>query len=88
MLVERSSLCGVTRRTPATSHFTYSVLPVSPRGHEVQTAVDAVVLHMPPVQAALVGEVLPELLVDVRRAHAPRVLAVDGVPKPGRVHYR
>lgn len=42
VLVERSSLCGVTRRTPATSHFTYSVLPVSPRGHEVQTTVSCI----------------------------------------------
>lgn len=40
-------------------------LPLSKRGDEVQTAVDSVVLDVLPVQAALVPEVLLELLVDI-----------------------
>lgn len=40
-------------------------VPVAERGNEVQAAVDSVVLDVPPVQAALVSEVLLKLLVDV-----------------------
>lgn len=40
-------------------------LPMAERGDEVQAAVDTVVLYVPPVQAALVSEVLLKLLVDV-----------------------
>lgn len=60
---------------------------VAPGGHEVQAAVDPVVLDVAPVQAALVGEVLTELVVDVIGADLPAVLAVDGVAKTGRVDY-
>lgn len=59
-----------------------------PRWHEVQAAVYPIVLHVPSVEPALVREVLAELLVDVRGADSPRVLAVDGVPEPWRVYYR
>lgn len=44
------------------------------RGDEVQAAVDSVVLDVPPVQAALVSEVLLKLLVDV----VLQVLPADG----------
>lgn len=59
-----------------------------PRRHKVKTAMHTVVLHVPSVESTLVREVLSELFVDVGRAHAPRVLAVDRVAEPGRVHYR
>lgn len=62
-------------------------LPVAPGRNEVQAAVDPVVLNVAPVQAALVGEVLPELVVDVVRAHLPALLAVHGVPEARRVDY-
>lgn len=41
------------------------VVPVAERRDEVEAAVDSVVLDVPPVQAALVSEVLLKLLVDV-----------------------
>lgn len=47
---------------------------------------NTIILNVPPVQAALVGEVLPELFVDVLRTHPPAVLAVDRVAEPGCVH--
>lgn len=40
-------------------------VPVAERGDEVQAAVDSVVLDVPPVQAALISEILLKLLVDV-----------------------
>lgn len=61
---------------------------MSPRWYKVQQTVHPIVLDVPPVQPALVGKVLPELLVDVLRTHPPTVLAVDRVPKAGRVHDR
>lgn len=40
-------------------------IPVAVRGHEVQAAVDAVVLYVLAIQSALVREVLAKLFVDV-----------------------
>ena len=65
-----------------------NTLPVPVRWHEVQQAVHPVVLYVAPVQPALVGKVLAELLVDVLRADAPAVLAVDRVAEAGRVDDR
>ena len=42
-----------------------SVVPVAKRRDEVEAAVDSVVLDVPPVQPALISEVLLKLLVDV-----------------------
>lgn len=55
------------------------------RRYEIQTTVHAIVLNVLSVQSALVGKVLPKLFVNVRRAHAPTLLAIDGVAKAGRV---
>lgn len=62
--------------------------PVSPRRHKVEAAVDPVVLDVAPIQAALVGEVLAELLVNILGAHSPAVLAVDGIPESRSVDHR
>lgn len=56
-------------------------VPVSVRRHEVEAAVDAVVLDVLAIQTALVREVLAELLVDVGTACPPAFLAVYGVPE-------
>lgn len=40
-------------------------VPVAEGGDEVQAAVDSVVFDVPPVQAALISEILLKLLVDV-----------------------
>lgn len=55
--------------------------PVAVGWDEVQAAVHPVVLQVSPVQSVLVREVLPELLVDIVDASAPRLLAVDTVAK-------
>lgn len=46
------------------------------RRHEVQAAVDAVVLDVLAIQSALVREVLAELFVDVWAARPPALLTV------------
>lgn len=56
------------------------------RRNKVQTAMHPIVLNILPVQSTLIGEILPKLLVDIRRTHSPALLAVDGIPEPGRVH--
>lgn len=61
-------------------------LPVPVRWNEVETAVDPVVLDVSPVEAALVGEVLTKLLVDVISTHLPAVFAIDSVTKTWRVN--
>lgn len=47
------------------------VLPVSKRGYEVEAAVHSVVLDVLPVEAALVSEVVFELLIDVVSDSSP-----------------
>lgn len=54
-------------------------VPVTVRRDEVQATVYSVVLDVLPVQAALVREILPELLVDVSRARFPSVLTIHRV---------
>lgn len=45
-----------------------------------------IVLDILPVQSTLVREILPELFVNIRRAHAPTILAIDSVTESGSVH--
>lgn len=46
-------------------------LPVSKRRNEVQTAVDAVILDILPVQSTFIPEILLKLLLDVIRDGLP-----------------
>lgn len=59
-----------------------------PGRYKVEAAVHPIVLDIPPIESALVGEVLAELLVYVLGAHPPAVFAVDGISKAGRIHHR
>lgn len=60
---------------------------MAPWRHEIEAAVHPIVLDVAAIQAALVGEVLAELLVDVLGADAPAVLTVDGIPESRGVHH-
>ena len=51
------------------------------RTDEVETAVDSVVLNIPPVEAALIFEKLLELAFDVIRDRLPTAVVVHCVPK-------
>lgn len=44
-----------------------------------------IVLNIFPIQPALVGKILPELFVNVRRAHSPAILAIDGIAEARRI---
>lgn len=57
----------------------FHYVPVSVRWYEVQATMYPIVLNILPVQSALVGKILPELLVDVSRACFPRVLAIHSI---------
>lgn len=46
---------------------------------------DTIVLYIAAIEAALVGEILTELLINVLGADAPAILTVDGIPKAGRI---
>jgi hypothetical protein len=56
-------------------------IPMAVRRHEVEAAVDAIVLDVLAIQSALVSEVLTELFVDVRAARPPALLTVYSVSK-------
>lgn len=58
-----------------------------PGRHKVEATVHTIVLNVAAIEAALVGEILTKLFIDILRTDAPAVLTIDCLAESGRIDY-